>query len=631
MQDISHQVSRFRKPLSAILGTVKGRLILLLIAVLLPIFLVQAGTYYHRFQAERDQENETNLEIARAIAVSIGQFIQDVSHQELSIGLALTAGLPPPPQEVERLLVKSKDGHIAVRDFSWTDAHGRVIASSLPNAVGLDISDRPYFRKASEEQEAIVSDLIIDRPTREPIFTISRGFRDEGGNLLGVVVAAVEPRRLDEVLIVERGRGGTISLVDRKGMIVDREPYVALPWKRRFLLERYPKIHDGLRGEEATFTSSQSLDGIERMEAVVPIRSIGWVVKVGRPVEAVVAPLVASLSYYAGWFLFVTAAAIGFALFISRKIAVPIRALRDQALALGRGESNCRVEARGMRELEDLADSFNVMAKEIRTAKEGLEQRVAERTIELERANAILSAHAHELEMLNTELKEFAFVAAHDLKEPLRKIQTFSTLMKKRCVEQLNEQGAGYLSRIEAVANRMQRSLEALLTYSRIVKGPENLKSIDLNKVAEDAENDLALLIRQAHGQVSHTALPSVKGDYGQLRELFRNLIANAITFRRSDTDPVIKIHSRAKKENGRCEIIFEDNGIGFDEKYLDRIFKPFKRLHGPDDYEGIGMGLAICRKIVERHGGDITARSNREEGCTFIVTLPLQRENHSE
>jgi hypothetical protein len=237
-----------------------------------------------------------------------------------------------------------------------------------------------------------------------------------------------------------------------------------------------------------------------------------------------------------------------------------------------------------------------------------LELRVRERTAELERKNR--------------ELQDFAFIASHDLNEPLRKIQTFGDLLKAKSADHLSEQERDYVSRMAETAKRMQELLDALLRYSRIESKGQNFRPIRLNDVVQDAAGDLELPMRKIEARLEIGALPIINGDPNQLRQLFQNIFFNALKYHRSEVKTFIKVHSEENK--GTARIFVEDNGIGFDEKYLDKIFQPFQRLHGKHEYSGTGMGLAICRKIVERHHGMITAKSILGKGSTFIITLPV-------
>jgi len=240
-----------------------------------------------------------------------------------------------------------------------------------------------------------------------------------------------------------------------------------------------------------------------------------------------------------------------------------------------------------------------------------------------------------ELTRANAELEQFASIASHDLQEPLRKIQAFGNRLKATYGDVLNEQGCDYLERMQNAAQRMQILIDDLLTLSRIATKAQPFAPVNLTQVAQEVLSDLEILIQQTNGRVMLCELPTIDADAIQMRQLLQNLIGNALKFHQQQV-PVVKIYSKILEDwqshNSKesldaqlCEIIIEDNGIGFDEKYLDRIFNVFQRLHNRTQYEGTGMGLAICRKIAERHGGSITATSKPMEGAKFIVKLPIK------
>jgi PAS domain S-box-containing protein len=251
------------------------------------------------------------------------------------------------------------------------------------------------------------------------------------------------------------------------------------------------------------------------------------------------------------------------------------------------------------------------MEEELRRSRDELELRVRERT--------------DELELRNRELQDFAFVASHDLNEPLRKIRAFADMVTKRLADFKDEASKDYLKRMQKAAGRMQTLLNSLLSYSRVTTKAEPMKKTDLRRSVKDALSNLEILIGEKNADVEIGDLPTIKADVVQMTQLFQNLIGNALKFHREREAPHVKIHS--KEVGDAYEIYVEDNGIGFDEKYLDKIFQPFQRLHGRSSkYEGVGMGLAICMKIVARHGGKITAKSQVDKGSTFVVTLPANR-----
>jgi two-component system, chemotaxis family, sensor kinase Cph1 len=229
---------------------------------------------------------------------------------------------------------------------------------------------------------------------------------------------------------------------------------------------------------------------------------------------------------------------------------------------------------------------------------------------------------AGRLEYSNRELEQFAFIASHDLNEPVRKILAFGERLRNKFGDKLDDEGKDYLTRTLNASKRMQQLISDLLKYSRVANSDEPLETVELRETVMDVISDLELGIERSGASVEVFELPALKGEESQIRQLFQNLIANALKFH-GEKQPHIKIYSRRTDHD--WQIFIEDNGIGFEEKYLDRIFAPFQRLHGKSAYEGTGMGLAICRKIVERHGGSITANSKPGEGSTFIISLPLE------
>ena len=233
-----------------------------------------------------------------------------------------------------------------------------------------------------------------------------------------------------------------------------------------------------------------------------------------------------------------------------------------------------------------------------------------------------------ELRRSNYDLEQFASVASHDLQEPLRKIQAFSDRLEVKCGAALDDQGKEYLGRIVNAVTRMRTLINDLLTFSRVTLKGQPFVTVDLKVVAEEVVSDLEILIHQSEGRVELGTLPTIQADPLQMRQLLQNLIGNALKFHRPGKPPLVKVSARevfADDESSPVayELAVADDGIGFEEAYLERIFQVFQRLHGRNEYDGTGMGLAICRKIVDRHSGKVTATSELGKGSTFLVTLP--------
>jgi signal transduction histidine kinase len=258
-----------------------------------------------------------------------------------------------------------------------------------------------------------------------------------------------------------------------------------------------------------------------------------------------------------------------------------------------------------------------------------LREEIAER----HRVEAALRDTTGQLERSNRELQDFASVASHDLQEPLRKIQAFGDRLEVKCGPQMGAEGRDYLKRMHGAAGRMRRLIEDLLTFSRVTTRAQPFESVDLSKIAVDVLEDLETRIEQTGGRVEVDPLPTVEADPLQMRQLIQNLIGNGLKFQKPDEPPSVHVTGEIRRDETTdagateyCLLSVRDDGIGFDERYLDRIFTVFQRLHSRSEYAGTGVGLAICRKIVERHGGTITARSTPGEGAEFIVRLPLKQ-----
>ena len=226
-----------------------------------------------------------------------------------------------------------------------------------------------------------------------------------------------------------------------------------------------------------------------------------------------------------------------------------------------------------------------------------------------------------ELARSNGELEQFAYVVSHDLQAPLRRIMGFGELLEEDAGPTLNEAGRSHMARIRASAVRMQQLIEGLLTYARVSTRGRPLVPVQLQSAVRQAVDDLAPRLQESRGRVDVGPLPGVRGDELQLYQLFLNLIGNGLKFVVPGRPPVVRIS--AVQAGDRVEVTVQDNGIGFEDKDVTRLFKPFQRLHSDAEYPGSGIGLAVCQKIALRHGGEIRAHGDPGQGATFTVTLP--------
>ncbi|GFD67848.1 ATP-binding protein [Alteromonas sp. KUL106] len=264
---------------------------------------------------------------------------------------------------------------------------------------------------------------------------------------------------------------------------------------------------------------------------------------------------------------------------------------------------------------------------DLESVNEDLESRIAERTQEL-------SVYSEELARSNRELEDFAFVASHDLQEPLRKIRAFGNRLESGYNDVFDERGKDYLARMLNAAERMSMLISDLLAFSRVSTRGKEFGDVNLANVIKSVMSDLEIAIDEKSAQIDVSDMPVVRGDKSQLEQLFLNLLSNALKFQSDGVTPIVSITATdATSEDVKdilisddhdwIKITVTDNGIGFEQSFAEKIFAPFQRLHGRSEYKGTGIGLAVCRRIVERHNGQISATSKLGEGATFSIIIP--------
>jgi signal transduction histidine kinase len=305
---------------------------------------------------------------------------------------------------------------------------------------------------------------------------------------------------------------------------------------------------------------------------------------------------------------------VGLRLFAMRTVSRPLAILTAGAQKMARGAFELELNIRSNDEIGRLAKTLQEMAGDLRSLYASLEQKVNDRTAELARSNA-------ELARSNAELERFAYVASHDLQEPLRTITSFAELLTRRHQGQLDAKADSYIRTMAEAASRMRDLIHGLLAYSRIGANEIPFGEVDCGALVAEVLASLEVAIRQAGADVIVDPLPTIRGEKIQLFQLFQNLIGNALKFQ-GDQPARIRVH--ASQKDGVWQFSVEDNGIGMEPQETHGLFMIFKRLHPREKYPGTGLGLAICKKIVERHGGRIWVDSQLHRGSTFHWTVPI-------
>ena len=304
-------------------------------------------------------------------------------------------------------------------------------------------------------------------------------------------------------------------------------------------------------------------------------------------------------------------------LLLDRMVSRPVTELAEQVREVADGDYDKHIASRGSPELASLADDVDGMRRKI--AAELAEVREARGQIEW--VNDQLKVQAEELTRSNRDLEQFAYVASHDLQEPLRKVASFCQLLQRRYAGQLDERADQYIAFAVDGAQRMQRLINDLLAFSRIGRLTAGFTEVDLNRVLTEVRSQLEVRAGE-DAEITWSGLPTVEGEEPLLTTLFVNLIGNSLKFRRPDVPPVIRVS--AERDGGEWRVNVRDNGIGIEAEFADKVFVIFQRLHARDAYEGTGIGLAIVKKIVEYHGGRIWLDLEVEEGTSIWFTLPV-------
>ena len=314
------------------------------------------------------------------------------------------------------------------------------------------------------------------------------------------------------------------------------------------------------------------------------------------------------------------------ALRMSTSISTPIQRLKRGAEIVGSGDLDHRVGIERRDELGVLSHTFDTMTQRLKdtlASRDELDREVRER----KRAEERLQRTLHELARSNQELEQFAYVASHDLQEPLRKVRTFGDRLVARSTETLDERSLDYLARMQSAAERMQKLIDALLSYSRVSTRGKPFEPLALDEVLRGVLSDLETRIEQCGAEVVAGSLPTLHADAVQMRQLLQNLVGNALKFHHPDRPPRVEVAAEPVSDafgpRGGWRITVRDNGIGFDADDAARIFEPFHRLHARSRYQGTGIGLAICMKIAQRHGGSMSAAAQPGEGARFEILLP--------
>jgi signal transduction histidine kinase len=604
--------------------SLRFRLVLFVMLAALPALgLILYTGFEQRAQAAAIAQNEA-LRLARVAAVNQESIIENTRGFLIALAHTQTSAEGDCASVFSHLL----DVHFPYyTGFYQADLEGNILCST-PGERPEDLRQCIHYQEIVEKQALNVSEYHFCKSTGKAVISIGYPVKDSDDNLIGVTNVGIDIAWFNQLAAdAQLPPGSTLTVLDHGGVVLAHYPDPE-NWVGRSLPD--PTVYEMMVESGEGTTELVGADGVERLYAFTTLWSTegNVFVSIGIPSEVAYAEaertmvrnlvllgIATLLALLAAWLLG--------DVFIVRQTQALVGA--TQQLAAGELETRTNIPYE-QGEIGQLARAFDQMA-------ESLEQREHER----DQAEAAMLEYAAELERSNRDLQDFANITAHDLQEPLRKIQIYSDMLQTKYDDQLDERGQSYLGLMHEAARRMQDRIDEMLAYSRVSTKPQAYDQIDLNEVVERVIFGLEHKVEDTGAEIDVGELPVIEADSTQMDQLFQNLIGNALKFHKANQPPVVKIESRnnidadegtpsAQHDGQFCQVSVADNGIGFDEKYLDRIFMPFQRLHGRKEYDGSGMGLTICRRIVERHGGDITATSTPGKGSTFVVTLPIQQ-----
>jgi signal transduction histidine kinase len=577
----------------------------------------------------------TCASLGAALALVLSAYHQEneaVSRQLLSTARALQVGVDVHLRQHMRMLqVLAKAPELERGDLAGFEQRLRGLA--LPTNLWLSLADsqgRQFINTRLKPGESIPSFVVEEElasalkrgetyisnfrigALKRPILFIAMP-ADRGTKILGV---AYDPESFSDNLSLRRMVGeNLISIVDRTGVIAARS--------------RNPEKHVGQSATPAFWkvataskegvVESVTLDGTRVLSAFVRSELAGWTIIHAAPQSEAYASI-RRLLLIAG---VLSAVLLGVSLWLARWIGLglvtAVNKLVGLATEIGRGVLPKQPQT-GLAEADLVASALHTAGgrlisheRELRELNQSLEHRISSRTHQLIAAN-------QELAVTNRELADFARVAAHDLREPLRTISGFSSSLVEDFSGQLPPVARNYTERISAAAQRMQRLLESIFAYTRVSHSPRVTEAVDLNQTARDVRDDLEMRLKETGGEMQWTTLPTVWGDPRELHQMLLNLVANGLKFHRRSVPPVVQVEASESSEG--VHLIVSDNGIGFDPNLAERLFVPFQRLENANGYEGTGMGLALVRRVAERHHGTVRVFSTPGAGSRFEVIL---------
>lgn len=486
-----------------------------------------------------------------------------------------------------------------VESIDICDVEGVIVASSNKESVGRFMPSD--YGEMARKSGSVFRGIIEDPQSHKILLTFVEKIRDlEAQEFAGTVVLKVPVEVLNEITTAPGGLGKT-----EEAYLIDRAFFVMTPLKHQKdgnrTLQKPAPVIASCFGSEGPPAIYENYAGTTVLGAARHLPDHGWCLVHEIAIEEAFAPVARLRRRIIFMSVILVFAVFGLAYLTSRSLSQPILSVRNAALEIAKGNTGVRTHVPSRDEIGQLGEAFNQMTDRLVQAQ-------------------------NELARSNQDLEEFSYVASHDLQEPLRKITAYGDILHEDYADKLGPEGQESIKTMQKAAGRMQQLIQALLEYSRVTRKVRPPEPVPLEPLITEVLSDLETAIEKSGGAVEAGRLPTIQADPIQMRQLFQNLIGNALKFSRKEIPPLVTIQAKVldSPNSKEVEIQVADNGIGFDPKFTQKIFQPFQRLVTREQYQGTGIGLSVCKKIVERHGGTISVASVPDKGTTFTIRLPM-------
>ena len=605
--------------IARVLSNLRLRMVLFLLLAAIPLFLLTLQSGLEQRQQAAMQAQSDALRLARFAATNQKLLLENTRGFLLALSHLPDleqASLSHCPELFSRLLVTHYPFYTG---FYLADLEGNLICNT-PGETPL-IKSCEHYKELINSTDYTISEYHLCKNSGKGVISLGYPvFASDTDEVVAVVNAGIDLEWFNALAAESQlPEGSTLVVFNSAGTILVHYPHPDY-WVGTSMPDK--ELTATMLAELEGTAEGRGPDQAELLYAYTPLWSgeedaSEVILAIGIPEHVAFAEANRSMQIRLLVLGLVTSIAVTLAWLLGERFILrPTKQLVLTTQRLAQGDLSARTQlGNDQGELGTLARSIDNMAEAL-----------AMRDSEQQQAQKEIGEYAAELERRNTDLRDFMNIATHDMQEPLRKIQIFSDLLENRYEQSFDERGHYYLKSVNLAAKRMQLLIMDLLQYSRITSRSRQFTLVNLGAVIDNGLSDLEPRIQTSQARIDIKELPTIEADPTLMQQLFQNLLSNALKFQPPGNKPVITVSAQLNTQHSPAwQILVIDNGIGFDEKYLDRIFQPFECLHSKQEYEGSGMGLAICKKIVEMHKGTITARSSPGKGSTFIVTLPLK------